>query len=153
MDKNNITVLFNEIYEKYYEKIIQYFKKDFGTEDAEDLAQQSFMQLWAWLPNTDAIKNQKALIFKIAKNVRNDKFRKNADMLESMLIPESFETPDRNNEFNIIDIKLSIAKLSKKEQQLLLMSLNGYNSKEIAKIMEISASAVRTRLQKIRKKI
>lgn len=149
---SNSAVLFSEIYEKYYKKILQYFRKDFAPEDAEDLTQQSFLQLWAWLPG-GKIKNQRALIYRIAKNVKYDKFRKNALLLESMLIPEEFDVGDNGDPFSIVDLKLSVKKLSPKEQQLLLLSLDGYNSTEIGKLLEISPSAVRTRLQKIRKKL
>lgn len=59
MDNDNIVTVFNEIYDKYYKKIFAYFKKDFGKDDAEDLTQQTFMQLWAWLPNRYAIENKR----------------------------------------------------------------------------------------------
>ena len=59
MDNDNIVAVFNEIYDKYYKKIFAYFRKDFGKDDAEDLTQQAFMQLWAWLPNRYIIENKK----------------------------------------------------------------------------------------------
>jgi RNA polymerase sigma-70 factor (ECF subfamily) len=153
MNIKSSTEIFNEIYEEYYKKILQYFKKDFSNEDAEDLTQQTFMQLWSWIPNGYAVQNKKALIYRIAKNVKYDKFRKNALMLESMLLPETFDVQDANNFCKIIDLKLTISKLSPKEQQFLLLSLDGYNSTEIGKMLNVSSSAVRTRLQKIRNKI
>lgn len=152
MNNDNIVLIFNEIYDEYYKKIVRYFHKDFGIEDSEDLAQQVFMQLWAWLPNSYAIKNRRALVYKIAKNIKTDKFRKNSLMLEALL-PEEFDAPDGNSLIDIVDIKLVISKLSKSEQQLLLLSLKGYNSFEIAKELDASSSTVRTRLQKIRKKL
>ncbi len=153
MDNDNIVTVFNEIYDKYYKKIFAYFKKDFGKDDAEDLTQQTFMQLWAWLPNRYAIENKKALIYQIAKNVKLDKFRKNKQMLETMLLPEDFDPMDRNSFSNIIDYKMSVYQLKPKEQSLLLMSLQGYNSNEISKALGITPSAVRSRLQKIRNKL
>ena len=153
MDNDNIVAVFNEIYDKYYKKIFAYFRKDFGKDDAEDLTQQAFMQLWAWLPNRYLIENKKALIYQIAKNVKLDKFRKNKLMLETMLLPEDFDPMDRNSFSNMIDYKMSVYQLKPKEQNLLLMSLQGYNSKEIGKAMGITPSAVRSRLQKIRNKL
>lgn len=153
MDNDNSVVIFNEIYDKYYKKIFAYFKKDFGKEDAEDLAQQTFLQLWAWIPNRYVIENKKALIYQIAKNVKLDKFRKNKLMLETMLIPEDFDPMDRNSFSNIIDYKMSVYQLKPKEQNMLLMSMQGYNSKEISEAFGITSSAVRTRLQKIRNKL
>ncbi len=151
-NSDNAVIIFNEIYDKYYDRILRYFKKDFGIEDSEDLTQQTFMQLWAWLPSAYAIKNTKALIYRIAKTVKLDRFRKNALMLEELL-PEEFDVRDDENYYGIIECRMLIDKLSKKEQNLLLLSLQGYNSKEISHSLGISPSATRTRLQKIRKKL
>lgn len=150
---NNPVDVFNEIYDKYYDKILRFFKKDFSIDDAEDLTQQTFLQLWAWIPNAYAVKNSKALIFRIAKNVRIDRYKKNSITLENSIIPECFDLADSNNEINIVDIRLSLQKLSVKEQQLLYMKVQGYSSEEIGKAFGISASAARTRLQKIKGKI
>lgn len=152
MSNDNILIIFNEIYEQYYKKILNYFRKDFGKEDAEDLTQQTFLQLWAWIPNGFAITNKKALIYQIARNVKYDKFRRNALLLEVML-PETFDISDKNNYMNIVELKLMINSLSEKEKYLLLLSLQGYNSSEISQKLNISPSAVRSRLQKIRKKL
>lgn len=150
---NNPVDVFNEIYDKYYDKILRFFKKDFSIDDAEDLTQQTFLQLWAWIPNAYAVKNSKALIFRIAKNVKIDRYKKNSITLENAIIPECFDLADSNNEINIVDIRLSLQKLSVKEQQLLYMKVQGYSSEEIGKAFGISASAARTRLQKIKGKI
>lgn len=152
-NNKNCTEVFNDIYDKYYDKILRFFKKDFSIEDAEDLTQQTFMQLWAWIPNAYAVKNSKALIFRIAKNVRIDRYKKNSILLESSLIPECFDIADSNNYVNMVDLRLSLHKLSIKEQQLLFMKVQGYSSEEIGKAFGISASAARTRLQKIKGKI
>lgn len=147
------TEIFNEFYEQYYTYVFNWFKKDFGIDDAEDLTQQTFLQLWSWISCTDIIKNKKALIFKIAKNVRYDRYRKNAITIAAMYIPDGFDIVDSNSEINIIDLKLSASKLSVKDQQILYMKLRGYTSDEIGLEYGISASAVRTRLQSIRKKL
>lgn len=147
------TEIFNDIYEQYYKYVFNWFKKDFGFEDAEDLTQQTFMRLWAWLPCADNIKSRKSLIFKIAKSVRLDKYRKNAVTISAMYIPDDFDIADLNSEINMIDLKLSAGRLSVKDQQILFMKLSGYSSEEIGREYDISASAVRTRLQSIRKKL
>lgn len=147
------TEIFDNIYEQYYNYVFNWFKKDFGFEDAEDLTQQTFMRLWAWLPCVDNVKSKKSLIFKIAKSVRIDKHRKNAVTISAMNIPDGFDIADANSEINIIDLKLSVSKLSVKDRQILSMKLSGYSSEEIGREYGISASAVRTRLQSIRKKL
>lgn len=150
---NNPVEVFNDIYDKYYDKILRFFKKDFPVEDAEDLTQQTFLQLWSWIPNAYAVKNSRALIFRIAKNVRIDRYKKNSITLETAMMPEYFDFTDPDNIVSIVDIRLSLQKLSVKEQQLLYMKVQGYSSEEIGKAFGISASAARTRLQKIKSKI
>ena len=44
---NNIE-LFNQIYEKYYKSIVSYFSRRFDSDEAEDLAQITFMKLWGY---------------------------------------------------------------------------------------------------------
>lgn len=150
---NNPVEAFNDIYDKYYDKILRFFKKDFPVEDAEDLTQQTFLQLWSWIPNAYAVKNSRALIFHIAKNVRIDRYKKNTITLESAMMPEYFDFTDPDNIVSLVDIRLSLQKLSVKEQQLLYMKVQGFSSEEIGKAFGISASAARTRLQKIKSKI
>lgn len=72
MNNDNCVTLFNELYDEYYHKVLAYFKKDFNSYEAEDFTQQTFLKLWSWIPNIQFVKNKKAYIFKIAKNVRCD---------------------------------------------------------------------------------
>lgn len=153
MEENNIALLFGEIYEKYYKKIFRYFRRDFSFDDAEDLTQQTFLQLWGWLPRTDSVRSGGALIYSIARNVRADKYRNTVFMLETAAIYDFVEVPDSSSRIDEVETRLAIDVLSVKERELLLMKTRGYTSEEIGKEFGISASAARTRLQKIRKKL
>lgn len=153
MEENNIALLFGEIYEKYYKKIFRYFRRDFSFDDAEDLTQQTFLQLWGWLPRADSVRSGGALIYSIARNVRADRYRNTAFMLETAAIYDFVEVPDSSSRIDEVETRLAIDVLSVKERELLLMKTRGYTSEEIGKEFGISASAARTRLQKIRKKL
>lgn len=155
MDKNkNCVTAFNDMYEKYYKKVLSYFKKDFDTDEAEDLTQQTFLQLWSWAPNLQFTKNKKALIFRIAKNVRCDRYRQKAMMLDAISLAEDFEICDNNTFTDAVDFKLSMRSvITYQDKQLLMLTGQGYKSNEIGKVLGISSSAVRTRLQKLRGKI
>ena len=85
MNQENIAALFGEIYDKYYKKILCFFRRDFAVEDAEDLPQQAFLRLWAWLPQADSVS--------IAKTVRADRFRKTALMLDTLPLYDFVEVP------------------------------------------------------------
>lgn len=153
MEENNIALLFGEIYEKYYKKIFRYFRRDFSFDDAEDLTQQTFLQLWGWLPRADSVRSGGTLIYSIARNVRADRYRNTAFMLETAAIYDFVEVPDSSSRIDEVETRLAIDVLSVKERELLLMKTRGYTSEEIGKEFGISASAARTRLQKIRKKL
>lgn len=153
MEENNIALLFGEIYEKYYKKIFRYFRRNFSFDDAEDLTQQTFLQLWGWLPRTDSVRSGGALIYSIARNVRADRYRNTAFMLETAAIYDFVEVPDSSSRIDEVETRLALDVLSVKERELLLMKTRGYTSEEIGKEFGISASAARTRLQKIRKKL
>lgn len=153
MEENNIALLFGEIYEKYYKKIFRYFRRDFSFDDAEDLTQQTFLQLWGWLQRADSVRSGGALIYSIARNVRADRYRNTAFMLETAAIYDFVEVPDSSSRIDEVETRLALDVLSVKERELLLMKTRGYTSEEIGKEFGISASAARTRLQKIRKKL
>ena len=150
---DNILELYNEIYDEYYKKVFAFFRRDFSKEDSEDLVQQVFMRLWQWLANTYAVKNIKSLIFSIAKNVRTDMYRKNMLKLECNELIEELDLCDNSDFTRIAEYKMLISKLTDKERYLLLLSYEGYDSNEIANKLNLNSSTVRTRLQRIRKKI
>lgn len=153
MEENNIALLFGEIYEKYYKRIFRYFRRDFSFDDAEDLTQQTFLQLWGWLPRADSVRSGGALIYSIARTVRADRYRNTVFMLETAAIYDFVEVPDSSSRIDEVETRLALDVLSIKERELLLMKTRGYTSEEIGKEFGISASAARTRLQKIRKKL
>lgn len=155
MNKNeNCVTAFNDMYDKYYKKVLSYFKKEFDMDEAEDLTQQTFLQLWGWAPNLQFTKNKKALIFRIAKNVRCDRYRQKAMILDTISLANDFEISDRNAFTDEVDFRLSMhSVITYQDKQLLMLTGQGYKSSEIGKMLGISSSAVRTRLQKLRGKI
>lgn len=143
MNQDNIAALFGEIYDKYYKKILRFFKRDFSAEDAEDLAQQTFLRLWAWLPRADSVRSGGALIYSIARTVRADRFRKTAVMLDTLPLYDFVDIPEQADCFNSAEIRFALHSLAGKERELLLMKAQGFTSEEIGRAFGISASAAR----------
>ncbi len=142
------------MYDKYYKKVLSYFKKEFSIDEAEDLTQQTFLQLWSWIPNMQFVKNKKAYIFRIAKNVRCDRYRQKAMMLDAISLADDFEICDNTAFTDEVDVRISMQSIiNYQDKQLLILTGQGYKSSEIGKMLGISSSAVRTRLQKLRGKI
>ncbi|MCH5321903.1 MAG: RNA polymerase sigma factor [Eubacterium sp.] len=146
-DNENIISQFNHIYERYYKSVKSYFAKRFDINEADDLAQITFMKLWSYLPNQRSIKNEKSLIFSIAKNVLYDRLRQKS--FESSELSE-IDLIDKSDFTSSIELQMLISKLPMNDRELLELKRIGMSSREIAKIQGTKASTVRSRLQKIK---
>ncbi len=142
---------FNELWHRYNKLIYSYFRWQFDEATAEDLCQQTYLNAWQYIsvyPQKE-IRNGKSWLFTIAKNVRNDYLRYIS--LHSM----NFNYSDINEtvipvEVNIdetINMQKAINKLSQQDKELLSMAEH-LSSREIGSVLGISASAVRSRIQK-----
>lgn len=150
--ENDINKQFNIIYEKYHPAVYFYFRKRISDDEAEDLTQITFMKLWAYLPCTANIKNEKSLIFSIAKNVYCDRMRQKK--LQTISENEQFFEATNHKDFTKdIEMQMIINSLPKQDKEMIELKKLGFSSREIGKIQGVSASAVRTRMQGIRKRL
>ena len=132
---NNIE-LFNQIYEKYYKSIVSYFSRRFDSDEAEDLAQITFMKLWGYLP----------------KNVLADRLRKNnfADSLDEL---ESIKCLEVFDDITSVEIQQILLKMSELDREIVTLKSYGWSSREIGKIKNMPSSTVRNRLAALKKQI
>lgn len=150
--ENDITKQFNILYNKFYPPVLSYFRKRISEDEAEDLAQITFMKLWAYLPCVANIKNEKSLIFSIAKNVYCDRMRQKK--LQTISENEQFfEITDNKDFTKDIETQMVINSLPKKDREMIELKKLGFSSREIGKIQGVSASAIRTRMQGIRNRL
>lgn len=150
MDSFDIFEKFNELYEKFYSPVRAYFSRRVSAEEAEDLTQLTFMKLWGCLPGINAVRNERALIFSIAKNVCCDFLRRrkiDSYCEENMQNYEQVNPEDFTAE---VELKMVIHSLPQKDRELIELKRLGWSSREIAKVQGISASAVRSRFQRLR---
>ncbi len=147
---------FSKLYEEYYTSVYKYFRKKVGENDAEDLTQQTFVKLLAWIGCIDQIRSKKSFIFKVANSVLCDYLRKK-QLLENAISTVSFDElynyTDNYDFTNEIEASTYYNMLSKREKKIVELKVEGYNSTEIGKKLNISASTVRTYLEKIRKNL
>lgn len=148
-----MTTDFNRLYREYYQSVCKYFRKRYKEAEAEDLAQETFLRLWAWAGYADSVRNEKALVFSIAKSVLCDRLRRNDAMNQYIQIDELFETPSSQSFEKSFELSQILATLSEEERMVIEMKNMGYKSSEIGKKLGISASAARTRLQQVRNKL
>ena len=144
---DNIIEQCNSVYERYCKAVKSYFLKRFDADEADDLTQITFMKLWAYLPNQKNIKNEKSLIFSIAKSVLCDRLRQR-DIEKNEL--SEIDLIDKEDFTASVELQILIAHLPQKDKELLELKRIGMSSREIAKIQKTNASTVRSRLQRIK---
>ena len=147
-------MLFDELWNRYNRRIYAYFRRQFDEHTAEDLTQQTYLNAWRYIsayPN-GYIKQNKAWLFTVARNVKNDQLR--YVQLHSMNFRyESLYEADIAVECNIdesIATQKAFLKLTEEERQLLSIAEH-LTSREIGSVLGISASAVRSRIQTAKK--
>lgn len=148
--------IFSKIYEEYYSEVYKYFCKKVGENDAEDLSQQTFVKLLTWIGCIDKIRSPKSLVFTVAKNVLCDYIRRKQlieNAISSVSFDELYNFSDDYDFSKDIESTDIFNNLAKREQQIIELKIQGYNSKEIGEKLGISASTVRTYMEKIRKKL
>ncbi len=146
---------FDEFWEKYNKKIYVYFRKQFDETTAEDLCQQTFMNVWRYLSFYQGrVRKSKSWIFAVAKNVRNDYLRTVQNRKINYNYAELYEKeiPIEYNFEEAVSIQRAMEKLTKEERELL--SVCQYlSSRETGSLYGISASAARSRIQKVKAKL
>lgn len=141
---------FDELWDKYNKRIYYYFRRQFDEDTAEDLCQQTFMNVWKHIcVYGNKVRNNKSWLFTVARNVRNDHLRYVQLHQMNFNYENLYETdiPMENNMDESIDFQKAFSRLCEEEKQLLSMA-QYLKSREIGSVLGISASAVRNRIQK-----
>ncbi|MBQ7837619.1 MAG: sigma-70 family RNA polymerase sigma factor [Clostridia bacterium] len=153
-DKSRKESEYLELYEEYFKRVFAWFKKSFDTYTSEDLTQQTFLKLWLYvLSHGDVIiENPKALVFRLAGNVKVDYLRAvSSRPIESLEYLEEIR-----NDFDLerkVEIICALNSLTADERTVLHMKRAGFGSKETAEVLGVTPSGARTRLQLAKKKL
>lgn len=139
--------IFTAVYDELFNNVYAYFNICFGVNSAEDLTQEIFLKVWKAIETGKIPEDWRAWVFRCAVNLKNDSLRK------KYLTPETAEIDENAKALSEQDIdgfyvKDVFGKLAQDEKELLSLKVSGFNSNEIGELLGISASAVRTRLQK-----
>lgn len=142
---------FEEIYNKYYSAVRSYFVKKAPLDDVDDLTQQTFLKIWASTFSNQNIRSYKAFLLACAKNVLIDFYRKRSNFISYDDLPAAFNLIKGGEFENTVELMSVLSCLSSEDKTIITMKCDGFTSKEISKVVDISASAVRSRLQNIKK--
>lgn len=144
---------FEIIYSEKEKAVKSYFRKRVPQGEVDDLTQQTFLKLWAYICGAHNVRSYKALVFTVAKSVLTDYYRKKGNFIS---IEESAENLSSLYSIDFEDtviMRSLLLTLTPEEKTVIDLKAKGYSSGEIGKIFGISASAVRTRIQNIRKRL
>ncbi len=148
---------FDALYQTYAHKVFAYLAAGFGPDVAEDLIQQTFVQIWQYLARQCdwAPRSWPAWVFGVARNVRNDHLRATRHRFAALPFDDAIlakqSSPAREWEEQMA-VRTAWRRLRDADQELLLYKAIGLNSSEVGRILDLSASAVRSRLQQARKR-
>lgn len=145
----------------YYEKAIfnYIFRLVNHKQDAEDLAQETFIKVYAHLDSINPEKNFRAWLYKIATNVVYDWFRKKGVHTELFIIDDplaGFETIDEESTYLKIertqDLLEALGRIRPIYRTVLeLFYHQGFNYEEITQLLAIPLNTVKTHLFRAKK--
>lgn len=144
---------FEKLYNEKEKAVKSFFAKRAPYSEVEDLTQQTFMKLWAYMSVVNNVRSYKSLIFTIAQSVLTDYYRRKGTFISLEESEENLSDLYSIDFEDTVIMRLCLTVLSPEEKIIIDLKAKGYSSGEIGKIFGISASAVRTRIQNIRKRL
>jgi RNA polymerase sigma-70 factor (ECF subfamily) len=162
---------FNEIFDEYHPRILQYLKRLVGSDDVEDLSQEVFDKINRGLSSFQGRSSLSTWIYRIATNTAIDKSRSAA--YKYQMGHQPFEEGASFESSCTTAVKSSPATdqlVIRKEMSdcinefidnlppdyktvIVLSDLEGFTNKEIAQILSISLDNVKIRLHRARGKL
>jgi RNA polymerase sigma-70 factor (ECF subfamily) len=127
-----------------------------NTSEAEDAVQHTMMNMWQKKDELNKIENVKSFVITALKNDCLNRLKKEKTIERhhgqfGKMQSFSLEVPNGNM---LAIIKNEINKLPEKQRLIIqLCDVEGYDTKEIAGIMDIDEGAVRTNLSRARQKV
>ena len=155
MNENDATDLVTALYDRWYMSLVRYALRT--TEDyalAEDLAQDTFMQLYQSLRTGKNIEHPKAWTLCVLRRAmsRQIKNRNRFDQLDEAEIAGELMTGiSCLSEFT--DVRSLLSVLSPREEEVLLLRIEAMKYREIAEQLGISMNSVNTLLARAIRKL
>jgi RNA polymerase sigma-70 factor (ECF subfamily) len=155
-------ISFGKLYERYIDEIYRYvFIKIGNQQSAEDITEETFIKTWESLSRIyrgdGRIDNLRAWLYRIAKNLVVDYYRKNKpeivvgpNIVENLQSPEEIIIEQEESTW----IVSALQKLKPDFQQIIILRLiNDMSHKEIASIIGVSEGHSRILLYRALKKL
>ena len=158
MKADKLKQQFLEVYKANSDAVFRYCLFRISSEEAAiDMTQDVFMKFWDSLISGKEIRNERAFIFMIARNLVIDFYRKKKSVSLDAILDENEDSSFMASEGSLKeDIEMSsearfvldkISELDPKDQQIVyLRYVEGLQPKDIAEVLGISPNAVSVRV-------
>lgn len=144
---------YNKIFELYFDKLLDFMTATlYSTDEAEDIVQKVFIDLWEKRDILDPEKNIKGFLFTTARFYTLAVFKRNKvkERYINSATEEVFaDSPDELLEAQEIDIiiRMAIENMPAQRQRIIRMNLlEGLSTEEIAARLKLKVETVRTHL-------
>jgi len=160
MDQSTLKAEFLKAYDLYGDDIFRFCAmKVSNRELAEDLTQEVFMRYWQTVRDGEKLKNERAYLYTLARNLVIDWYRKKKESSLDALTEQGLDFGDEEykkivQSAEVKEVLSVIGKLDDDARDaLLLRFVEGLTPKEIAAISGESANAVSVRINRAIKKV
>ncbi len=160
MDQQEASAGFLHTYDTYGNDIFRFcLLKVSSREVAEDLTQEVFMRFWQTLKNGTELKNERAFLYTLARNLIIDWYRKKKESSLDNLTEQGIDFG--NDDHKHIERSAEVAEVLSvihqldpdSREALLLRYVEGFSPREIAELSGESANAVSVRINRAIKKV
>lgn len=152
---------FGQLYDRYVDAIYRFvFLKLPSKEAAEDVTSETFLRSWQYIQGNQRVKNFRALLYRIARNLVADNYRKAESSgahvtfslsQTSTLMQEESDLSDRNRGRLVVEARAEVAlilqdvsRLKEDFQDVLTLHLvEGLSFGEIGQVLEKTSGNVR----------
>jgi len=160
MDERLATELVTSFYDSFYASLLRYAAHITGSLDvAQDVVQEAFMRLYRALREGQAIQNPKAWAFTVVRHESGARLRRrNDERLAHQGLEVLDDLPmgrwsDPVAGFENDDVARLSSLLSKREQEALLLRMEGLKYREIGGELGLSIQSVSTLLSRALRKL
>jgi RNA polymerase sigma factor (sigma-70 family) len=152
VNENDATDLVTALFDRWYMSLVRYaLRTTSNYELAEDLAQETFMQLYQALRAGTNIEHPKAWTICVLRRAMSRRMR---DLTLYESLDELEIAGDAVNELSsIVDIRNFLSVLSPREEEVLLLRLEALKYREIAEQLGISMNSVNSLLARALRKL
>ena len=127
-------------------------------DDQDDLIQEIILQVWLTIENFNDQYKWSTWVYRVALNTSISFYRKNRSRKESTVslspiieLPTVEDEPYEDEQFLLL--RKFVRELKEIDRALILLHLEGLNSKEIAEVIDTSQTNVTTKISRIKKKL